>query len=45
MRKHNIRASALDVDYVFNRFDKDRDGRIIYSEVINFYIALAFFFI
>jgi len=34
----------MDVDFVFNRFDRDRDGRIIYSEVFSFFIFLFLFF-
>lgn len=34
LRRNDIRYSSMDIDFVFNRYDVDRDGRIIYSEVI-----------
>lgn len=37
LRRNDIRYNLIDVEFVFNRFDRDRDGRIIYSEVKNIF--------
>lgn len=34
LRRNDILYYSADIDFIFNRYDVDRDGRIIYSEVI-----------
>ena len=33
LRRNDIRYYSADIDFIFNRYDNDKDGRIIYSEV------------
>jgi hypothetical protein len=37
LRRNDIRYYSADIDFIFNRYDNDKDGRIIYSEV-NYFI-------
>ncbi len=36
LRKNNAEFNQVSLSLLFNRFDKDKDRRIIYHEVINF---------
>lgn len=38
LRRHEIRHSASEIEYVFSRFDKNKDSKIDFDEVnkINF---------
>lgn len=36
LRKNNAEFNQLSLSLLFNRFDKDKDGRIIYHEVMTF---------
>jgi Ca2+-binding EF-hand superfamily protein len=44
LKRMNINYIAKDIDFLFLRYDKDRDGRISYSEVLLIFRILIFKF-